>query len=468
MWKKVKKYAIDHGMFEKNDHILIGLSGGADSVCLFRFLLDIAEKYELKIYAVHINHMIRDQGAQRDENFVRDLCAWWDVPLSVFKIDVPAYAKKHHMTEEEAGRDVRYQCFEKTAREQSCQKIAVAHHADDLAETVLFRMIRGTGLLGLGAIRPVYEGKIRPLLCLTKCEILEILEKLGQDYIEDETNTDVEYSRNYIRHEILPRLSDINPKASQHMAQLSLQAQELEQFLEPIFEKCYQECVERKKDRLYLSIERYQQLQAVPRDEVIRRILFEAAGRRKDISKIHVDKVKKLVDQKSGSSINLPYNIVAVKESDQLRFMSREQFESCSDKIEEICYEISLDKASSPVILKTKEGMQFIFSFEAPNLSDYTKGDCVKYFDYDKIDKDVCIRNQKDGDYFIADKQKHKKMLRRYFIDEKIPRDERKNKLLFASGSHVLWIVGGRICESCKVTESTKRVLKITWYNIEE
>ena len=178
MWEKVDDYVRKYDLLREGDAILVGLSGGADSVCLLRYLLAVRERMPVRLFAVHVNHMLREEEADRDEKFARDFCARYQVPFAAVRKDVAAERKKRRCSLEEAGRLVRYACFGELAEQWGCNKIAVAHHKNDLAETVLFRLARGTGVRGLSGIRPVSGPIIRPLLCLEREEIREILREL--------------------------------------------------------------------------------------------------------------------------------------------------------------------------------------------------------------------------------------------------------------------------------------------------
>ena len=172
MWKKIDAYVEKYEMLRPGESVVAGFSGGADSVCLLRYLLSVRERGDIKLYAVHVNHQLRGEEAERDQRFTEAFCRQWKIPLLVFTKDVTAESKKQGCSLEEAGRNVRYRCFAEAAQQWNCDKIAVAHHQNDLAETMLFRMARGTGLRGLAGIKPKNGQVVRPLLCLNREVIL--------------------------------------------------------------------------------------------------------------------------------------------------------------------------------------------------------------------------------------------------------------------------------------------------------
>ena len=154
-WERVDRFLKKWKLIERGDHILLGISGGADSVCLARYFLAKRESLALNLYAVHVNHMLRGDEAKRDEEFVREFCRQWNIPLHVEYRDIKKESREKKCSEEEAGRLARYECFTNYARQHQCSKIAVAHHQNDVAETILFRMIRGTGVQGMAGVLPL-------------------------------------------------------------------------------------------------------------------------------------------------------------------------------------------------------------------------------------------------------------------------------------------------------------------------
>ena len=209
---KVRKFMEKHHMIGQGDFIAVGVSGGADSVCLLLLLCELKQEYDLELCAVHINHGIRRE-AFKDQEFVENLCRRRKVPWITFSEDVKGIAEKQSMSLEEAGRMIRYRCFRKVLDMHGGGKIAVAHHQNDQAETMLYRMSRGTGIQGLKGMEAVRADVIRPLLCLKKEEILAYLKEKGQDWMEDASNEDNTFARNKIRNQVIPALTKVNARA---------------------------------------------------------------------------------------------------------------------------------------------------------------------------------------------------------------------------------------------------------------
>ena len=467
MWDKINTYVDKNSMIESQDSILVGVSGGADSVCLLRYLLSVQEKRKLKLFAVHVNHLLRDEEAERDQKFTEALCEKWGVPLKIFRRDIREESRRSRCSLEEAGRKIRYDCFREAAHLWNCNKIAVAHHRNDLAETMVFRMIRGTGVAGLTGIAPVNGMIIRPLLGTDKMEILAILNTLGQDYVEDSTNQEETYSRNCIRHRILPQMERLNGQTVAHFGQLSDQLRELNEYLEPIFEKVYEKNVVRTEKACMISENHFQELKPLERKEILRRMLFEMAGRKKDIAAIHVEQLMELMEKELGKRISLPYALMAERLKEGIVLMKARDFSVLSEGQKEplkkniFFVDRKALEQSSSWIISLDNGKNITFHLKQRRDCEIVKSDCVKYFDYDTIKSTLCLRTRQSGDYFIMNKEGRHKSLKRYFIDEKIPAVQRDKTLLLAEGSHILWVLGGRISELCKVGPGTKRVLAV-------
>lgn len=467
MWEKTDEYVKKYHMLEEGDSVLVGLSGGADSVCLLRYLLARREALSLRVCVLHVNHMLRGEEAERDEAFARKLCGQWDIPFAAVRKDVAAEQKKTGCSLEEAGRLIRRACLEEAARRWDCRKIALAHHRGDLAETLLFRMARGTGVYGLVGMRPVSGSVIRPLLCLTRPEILAVLAECGQDYVEDSTNRETVFSRNRIRLEILPQLEKINSRAVEHMGQLAEQAAEWSDYLETIFRAVYERTVLEREDGLFLSLEALKMLRPLEAKETVRRMLIRQAGKLRDISSVHVEQVLLLAGRREGKYIELPYGMEARRMPDGIRiaFKNRDAAfgESSGTGMWKECpVDMEALKREGCWQWMAPDGAVWRFCRRLWDGGDIEKNDCVKYFDYDRIKSTLCLRTRRSGDYFVVDKEGRHKSLRRYFIDEKIPARERGERILLAEGAHVLWVAGGRISEAYRVRPDTGSVLIVS------
>jgi len=335
--QKTEQYIFDNEMIRHDDSVVLGLSGGADSICLFLLLNRLKDKYGLDIHALHINHGIRGESADRDEQFCKDLCMNYEIPFTAYHINVPAMAKEEGKTLEEAGRNARYNCFVEYAADLSRAQgknvcIAVAHHMNDQAETVIFNMLRGSGLKGIGGMSPVSERNssylvnepqktvtvIRPLMCLTKEEIENYLEFAGQDYCEDETNSDNEYSRNLIRNEVIPKLSEIQPRLTEHICMMSDEAREAQEYIDQAVTKCFEKCAVKEVNGFRLSVSSLKEEEPLIVRHVIILTLRHMIEAYKDITRTHIEDVYELFYKGKGKYVMLPYGITAKREKDSV------------------------------------------------------------------------------------------------------------------------------------------------------
>ena len=474
MWSRIEHFADKYHMISEGDRVLLALSGGADSILLARYLLHLRDEGRIELHALHMNHGLRGMEADRDEDYVRTFCESRKIPCCLQRQDVSAYARDNHCSLEEAGRILRYRAFDHYAREHGCHKIALAHHQTDLAETMIFRMLRGTGPEGLSGILPVYGNRIRPLLCLDKEEILQMLSILKQDYVEDSSNIDRDYSRNYIRHELLPRMQEVNRQTLSHLAQLSEQIREQNHYVRQQMDALYHKIVVLCPYGEKAALSDLSGLTSFERKEMIRRMIFHAGGHRRDISCQHVEAVLNLMKKSSGKRRNLPYQLIAEIDGEELYIGPLRRTEEEAGEAEE--YEISLealDKSDS-IRIESRDGS--IYSFDRIEgydgvsgssrveelLHEFPKNDCVKYFDYDMIKCNLSLRTRRQGDYLVIDSCGRTKRLKRYFIDEKIPASQRDHILLLAEQDHILWVSGGRISEAYKVRKTTQKLLRVS------
>lgn len=331
--KKVLNFIDDNNMISEGDNIIVGLSGGGDSVCLFLILNELRKKINFNLYAVHVNHGIRGISATRDEMFAVALCERENVPCKVVKIDAVAKAKLEKITLEEAGRKARYEIFSEEAALFDEAKIAVAHHMNDQAETVLFNLARGAGLKGMGGIQAVRNNILRPLLCVTKEEIISFLSEKNEDFCIDETNDDDDYTRNYIRNKIIPALSEIQPEITAHIASTAYELREANEYIEEKSKELFDESVERvdiSKDihdnqvadivkngdvveGYIIDISKIKKEKPILIRNIIIITMQRLVDEWKDVSRIHIQDVYGLIDKGKGKEIHLPKGLIAKK-----------------------------------------------------------------------------------------------------------------------------------------------------------
>ena len=458
MKNRVKDYIIKNNMIQKGDRVVLGLSGGADSVCLYLVLVELMEEMDFDILCVHINHGIRGKEAAEDEIFCERLCKSFGTRFLSESFDVPAIAKEKGLSEEEAGRIIRYDTFEKIRKSEKCTRIAVAHHMSDNAETMLFNLVRGSGLKGLGGMSPVRDKVIRPLLCVSRGDIEEYLGKIGQTYKTDSTNLENEYARNKIRNVIIPELEKINPLASEHINRSMEFLREINEYFEENTEKQLSECMRiNEDDEVCLDIDMVTQMHQFMKKNVLKAALDKACGQKKDIASVHIEALVSLLGGSNGSMVNLPYDVTAYREYEVIRFSKKK--ENIRHKTRALIKGITAGEKLSPRF----DGKNYLIEIvENPVMEEIIKENpYTKYVDCDKITGSLEIRYPKAGDYISVGEGREKK-LSRFFIDEKVPKAKRDETVVFADGSRIIWVVGKRLGSFYKVSKNTEKVLKIS------
>ena len=460
MLKKVRDYMREHEMTAPGDAVIVALSGGADSVCLLTVLKQLATP-EFLLRAVHVHHGIRGAEADRDEAFAQKLCESLSVPLCVAYCHVPAYAAEHGLSEEEAGRILRYQVLEKEAGKWERElpagsrvKIALAHHRDDNAETILHHLLRGSGLTGLAGIRPVQGRRIRPLLCVGREEIRAYLEAGHISWCEDSTNQSPDYTRNRIRSQVLPLLKTaVNEQAEEHILQAGQIIGQADAYLRQQAEEIWQEAVcGREEDLAAIPLTAFARQPEILKTYLIRHMLDQLHPGWKDIGSRHFTAIAELAGKPVGSRLDLPGGLMARTGYETLEIVRKTE-RGVSVKTESGADGEIHGRQTVPELHMT------VFSRQKDQ--EIPKNQYTKWFDYDKIKGTLSVRTRRTGDYLILPSG-GSKTIARYMIDEKIPKEKREQILLLAEGSHVLWVVGFRISEYYKIEEHTENILQVT------
>lgn len=435
--------------------IVIGLSGGADSVCLFNLLSDISTEYDLALVPVHVHHGIRGDEADRDEEFSKMITGERGVDCEICSVDAPGHAKESGMTLEEAARILRYGELERIAKERNADAIAIAHHRDDQAETVLMNLFRGTGATGLSGIRPRSGNRIRPILFASKKEILEYLKDENITFVEDSTNFSKEHTRNRIRSELIPMIEELYPQAVSHIASAAEDVRVWREFIDGETRQ-YRHDVQSSDDigpeelREVARVDRESFLRAprAIREEWIRQAVASVIPARKDVGRDHYLMLLDLLESDvTGRRIDLPANCYAERTYEGLVIGRKSGSSKSYITDENTCFTTELFDAD-------------IFNEESDIF--FKEKDYTKYIDYDKINNGLVLRHPREGDYFILDENGAKKKLSRFYIDNKVPKELRAESYVIADGSHVVWALPDRLSEYYKVTKDTKRVLKIS------
>lgn len=444
--------------------VILGLSGGGDSVYLLHALCALRREHEFPMLAVHIHHGLRGSAADDDERFSRALCGMLEVPFLSEHADVRAYAAEKGLTIEQAGREVRYEVFYREARRilkesAKCDAahIFLAHHANDQEETVLMNLLRGSGVSGLSGMKQCTEvfrtdGKpvrlIRPLLGMTHEEILASLSRRGLKWCEDATNQELDYTRNRLRGEVLPKIRELSPGFTRICGREAALFGELDDYMEQEAERVLAAHMSARDGLALVPAAVLSELHPALRHAVIRRCIGRVCGL-KDVCTAHIDAAEALLHTQSGRRVCLPKNASVCREFDNLCFMTGGA-KPCGAQDMSLSWEVC-----------AQNGAEFLKNLKKSDIQCYTK--CL---DYDKI-KEYCgdgapvLRTPLDGDYLLINRQGQKKRLALYLKQEKIPERLRSQTPVVAWGNIILWVIGHRDSAYFFVTEKTEKILRL-------
>lgn len=464
MQKRIMAFMKEHHMAEEGDCILAAVSGGADSVCLLLILQELAQAGKIRLCAVHVEHGIRGEDSRKDACFVEEICRQHRIPCKIFHCQAMEYARAHKMTVEEGARILRYGFFEQAAEIFRADRIAVAHNQNDCAETILFHLARGTGLKGLCGIPPVRDNIIRPLLCVKRREIEAFLAAEGQIFCQDKTNETLDYTRNRVRHQILPVLEEINSEAVAHMNQAAQQAAEAEALVRELTEERKDRYIRRDLQNVCIS-GKITEEKPVLQKSLLHKALAETAGSSRDISGRHVQSLRELFEKQTGRKLSFPCGVEGVRTYDGVELKKEQEI---SDEKSCAVWEAKETWILPPEgILKIPfRGYEIHTRILENNLQneEIPKKMYTKWLDYDKIKGTMLLRTRREKDFLVIGPEGRRKKLKKFFIDEKIPGPKREHMLLLTDETHVVWVIGSRLGEDVKVTEDTRRILEIRVY----
>jgi len=468
MLDKVRNTIKTFGMLNSGDTVVIGVSGGVDSVVLLYMLVKLSEEYKLSVIAAHLNHGLRGKESDRDEAFVKKLAKKLGVKFTGKRTDINSLLKKGDSLQDIA-REVRYAFFEEVANRYTADKIATGHNLDDQAETMIIRFLRGAGLNGLSGILPKRGKYIRPLLDVSRKEIEEYADKNKLNFVKDSSNKSTKYLRNHIRLKLMPVLEHYNPRLKNDMARLAHIIAKDEEYLEDKAKDSYKNCV---KERGTSALSFYLKKLIGLHDAIKARIFFIAVekllGSSKGFYSYHVqDFLKSLTNNAPNVSINLPHNLTLYKEYD---VVSIEQSQKSGVRSQEKETGISFEKLLK-VNGKTKvvadNGFEIvIFKSQISNLKSqisypYPPSPDSAYFDYDKLKMPLIVRNFRPGDRMVPFGMRGHKKVKELFQEKKIERRRRGLMPIIVSGDEIIWVAGLRQAEHGKIGSTTRRILKI-------
>lgn len=451
---KVKLTIDRFGMLKPGERVLVAVSGGPDSVCLLSVLRDLSAELGVSLHIAHLDHLFRGRESADESLFVARLAEKMGIPATIERFDVPAFCLERGLSSQAGAREARYGFLHRVAGTVGASRIATGHTAADQAETFLMRLLRGAGVAGLSAIPPVRENIIRPLIEVTREEVLEYLQSSGLEYVSDPSNTKPVYTRNRIRMEVLPVLKRFNPRIVETLASTAALLRDEDEAAEACLSANAAGMMMQEKNGVALNRDEFNALPQAYKRRMLRKAVHLAGSDERGLSSVQVsDVIAFMAAAQTGRTMRMPYGLIIEREYE--KFV--------------ICFEVHPEGFSYTlempgVTLIPDLGMEVDAGIvnDIPAETSVPNYRWQALFDYDKIEPSLTMRNRRSGDWFCPTGMGGKsKKLQDYFVDEKIPRHERDTVPILLSGNDVLWVVGLRTDNRFLPGKGTKRVLVV-------
>jgi tRNA(Ile)-lysidine synthase len=469
---KVRETIQKHRMFGEGGTIVVGVSGGPDSLCLLHTLKRLQEGLGIALHVGHLEHGIRGEESQADASYVETLAREWQLPVSVEYGDVPAYAAEHGLAVEEAARRVRYSFLGRVAHELGARRIAVGHNADDQVETILMHWMRGSGLGGLRGILPVqvlgteawWSGPIlrivRPLLEVPRSEIEAYCQQHDLEPRFDRSNLDLTYHRNRIRHELIPHLESFNPRVRDVLRRSAHVITDDYDYLRLQGLKAWESLAQEIEGTITFPLRPWLDLHPSLQRQLLREAIHRLRKSLRDIDWIHVEQARVGVEEKdTGAKITLPQGLFLFKGYDAFVIGEDVPWPDLPLLMEQ---ELPLNTPGITPLPKSRWQLQaeIMKRTEMPEEALENEDPWQAFLDLGRTGKDLILRGRRAGDYFRPLGMGGKgKMLNDFMIDAKIPQHIRDHLPLVVSPQHIVWVTGWRIDERVKITGQTAQVL---------
>ncbi|NMM62171.1 tRNA lysidine(34) synthetase TilS [Clostridium sp. P21] len=449
--KTINKYR----MFNEGDKVIVAVSGGPDSICLLHILYSLRNQLNIQLCAAHVNHCLRGDEADKDEEYVRKFCEDLNIEFRSRSVDINKMMEKENISCESAGRKARYDFFNNVKKELNAQKIAIAHNANDQAETILMRIMRGTGLEGLMGIKAVRDDVfVRPLINTTRQEIEEYCDIQNIKPRIDKTNLETIYSRNRVRLQLIPYIQEnFNKDIVKVLNRLSDTIKIDNEYLEIVAKEKFKRYCDIQTEKVIISKEAFLENEAII-TRIIRKALYTITGTLNNFEKVHIYDIIDVQSKSTGKDIDLANNIIVSNKYGDIHILKKSQ----KSKVEENkSYFIhkgvnDIKEYRLRVITRIVDSKENV---------DFKSSRLTKYFDYDKVGNEIIIRHRREGDKFVPLGMKGNKKLKDFFMDEKITKDQRQHIPIICFDNEIGWVVGYRVSELFKVNENTKNILEI-------
>lgn len=433
MKEQIQQYIIQHQLLSGEKPVVVGISGGADSVALLHILVSLG----YKCIAAHCNFNLRGDESFRDEQFTIDFTKRLQVPLCKISFETNKYAQENRLSVEMAARELRYRWFEELLNTYDADAVAVAHHRDDSVETLLINLTRGSGITGLTGIKPKNGNVVRPLLCVSREDIYAYIENKGLEYVTDSSNSSDIYTRNFIRLKVIPLLEEINPSVKASLARTANHLYDASLIYNHSIEEARKVIIQ--NNRLSISA-----LLSFPAPATILYEMLKPYG----FSRTVCESIFTVLEKDSGKIFYSSTHRLLKDRSDLLiDVLSGEDNRAYLINLEDD--NVDLPVELKPEIVVIKESYQI------------EKDKKFAYFDFDKLSFPLVLRHWQEGDWFVPFGMKGKKKISDYFSDKKFSLFDKEKTWLLCSGQDVIWIVGERTDNRYRIEKTTKRVLKL-------
>jgi tRNA(Ile)-lysidine synthase len=486
---KVVGFVQRHSLIPPEEIVVIGVSGGADSVCLLHVLAKWQKELGIKLHVAHLNHRLRGVESEADAKYVSDLAASLGIPVTIDRQDVAAYRAEKKGSIEEAARELRYVFLAKTARKVGANRIAIGHTKDDQVETILMHILRGTGITGLRGLAPcspmAYDNQgtlntgqwhsnllvIRPLLDITREETMSYCQEHQLDPRIDSSNLSLSFYRNRLRLQLLPLLRQYNPSVEQALLRLADIAKEANAFIEQQASELWDGVARQENKAIHLNKGQTVNLPIALQRQLLRAAIARLAGDTRDIEANHIEAVKGLLNKPVGKRISLPHGLVCYGEYDELVI-------ACTGKQFQLLSSCPFPPLQGKFPLKVPGDTVLsgwkVRASVVPDKGDYLslqgipspdEGTCqsnlLAAFDLYKTGTELFVRHRRPEDRFQPLGMNVPKKLHEFMVDAKIPLSWRGHVPIVCSPQQIIWVVGWRIDDRVKITEATKEILRL-------
>lgn len=451
---RVEAFCRENNLLGPGDRVLVALSGGPDSVALMDVMIRLEKRLNLKLYAAHLHHGLRGKEAELDQKLAEEVCEEAGVPYFSRKAQVGEYAQTHGLSPEEAGRKLRYAFFEELADTHRLNRVATGHHLDDHIETVLMRIIKGTGLHGLRGIPVIRPPYIRPLRAVTRAEIMEYLSLRKLRYRTDQSNQNRTYLRNRIRHDLLPIIRDqFDPQIGRHLDQLSGFSRETAEFLDHHTTEAFRASTSEESGKIILDIDRFEGYFSILKKLVLMRLLHRFLGSEAEVRKSDLTSILDLVSNRQSGKTFFVGNAVRV-----LKDRRTLVFEPTVDE-SGFCHDVVPDRAY------TFEGFEFRSRSVSKSDIVFSRKSEIEYADADVVAAPLTLRNWQEGDRFHPLGMNTSQKISDFFVNQKVPLNLKNRIPILVSGSPpnevIVWVCAHRLDDRFRITDNTQKALEM-------